>query len=135
MKIVIDFPPNYKAIDDRFHIHNNLVVFAYGDKIFNPKGLNLQDHIVAHEETHGRQHAAYPGGPEAWWNRYLIDNRFLLSQEVEAYATQFKFVRDKYGRQTARDILKKISHDLSSSIYGHIVSFDEAKSLIKNHKL
>ena len=132
MKIVVDFPPNYKAIDDKFHIANRQVVFAYGDIIYNPKNLKLQDHIIAHEETHGRQHAAYPGGPAAWWERYLAESAFLLSQEVEAYANQLKFTRERYGREQARWLLKIIAGDLSSAIYGNIVTFDQARNLIKS---
>lgn len=132
MKVVKKFPPNYEKIAAVFDIKGKPVVFAYGESLFvGPNGVTaIPDHLMVHESTHSRQHAAYPGGVEAWWERYLIDGAFRLSQEVEAYRNQYRFVTENYARPQRKAILKYITHDLSSEIYGNLVSFEEAHKLI-----
>lgn len=132
MKIVNSFPPNIQSIKSKFKIDGKPVVFTYGSTIFNPKGATIPDHIVHHEEVHERQQNKIDGGPEFWWKKYLDDPQFRLAQELDAYREQYRFVRQKYGRQQARQILRIIAKDLSCEIYGNIISYTDALALIKN---
>lgn len=130
MKIVHDYPPNYERIIEYFDVAGiPTVIFAYGDTIYSPLEQNLPDHILIHEETHERQQAEI--GPEAWWDRYLTDARFRLEQELEAYRTQYNFVRERYNRAFSRRVLKQIIKDLSGRMYGYLVTEEHAKELIR----
>ena len=83
---------------------------------------------MVHEETHERQQALM--GVVAWWDRYLIDDEFRLSQEVEAYRNQYAFIRENLNRTERRRLLAFIVKDLCGPIYGNLVSKQEAENLI-----
>lgn len=129
MKIVKGHPPNYKKITDTFKIGKN-VVFTYGDTLYSPGDGEIPAHLMAHEERHSIQQAKM--GVEEWWDKYLEDEKFRLEQELEAYQDQYVVLKERYGRAYRRDILKKISKDLASPMYGSIISTEEAKELITN---
>ena len=133
MKIIEDFPPNYAEITKTFDIDGKSIVFTYGDTIYNPRKAKIQPHLERHESIHWEQQQKY-GGPEKWWERYLIDNKFRLEQEIEAYAAQYKFVQEEMAvpRQAKRRFLLQICKDVSGPIYGHCISFERAKQLITN---
>ena len=130
MEVVKDYPPNYKEICDVFAIKNRgSIVFTYGDKLYNPDGENIADHLMVHEETHRKQQSQTT--PQEWWRQYLVDEKFRLEQELLAYRLQYRFMKTKgYPRNYRRDVLNKIAKDLSGPMYGHIVSRNEAKNLI-----
>lgn len=132
MKIVNKFPPNYDTICQRFNIRGRQgVVFTYGDTLYVPSGGNVPPDLMAHEETHFYQQTNYPGGPAAWWERYLSDNKFLLDQELEAYRVQYRYCLEHMGRPERRAALKFYADSLSGPIYGRLISFDRAKELIQ----
>ena len=88
-------PPCYEAAREKFscdfYAEPVAPVFTYGDTIHVASG-HLQDDVLAHELVHVRQHAAYPGGPAAWWERYLADEMFRYEQEMMAYKEQYRFI-------------------------------------------
>lgn len=144
MKIAIGFPPNIQTIRAVLPIPPHSL-FTYGDTIYNPSGRTIPDDQVHHEEVHQRQQGS---DPEAWWSKYLMDPKFRLSQEVEAYGNQYAFAL-KYISRAAADVGKEgkrlaagkgklvayakesMSRALSSEAYGSMVSFSEAESLIR----
>lgn len=89
----------------------------------------ISDDIQAHEAVHTKQQADF-GGPEKWWDEYLADPAFRLSQEVEAYRTQYKYLMEKCARPYRRARVKDIVADLSSGMYGHVVTKEQALKLI-----
>lgn len=131
MKIVYKKPPVWDEVVKKFDIEGQLVIFAYGDKIYNPFDAIIPDDLMVHEETHMRQQEKF-GNVKEWWKKYLDDSKFRLYQELEAYQNQYKYAKKNYSRQMTKALLKKISKDLSSSVYGNIISFAEAKNLIKD---
>jgi hypothetical protein len=133
MEIINTWPPNIEAIKKVFNLEGHNAVFAYGDKIYNPLKLDLQPHVIIHEQVHSVQQAAI-GGPEAWWGKYLVDKDFRLVQEVEAYAKQYQFARKQINNEGAKRFLHEIASELSGSLYGNIVDYYEAHSLIR-HKI
>lgn len=131
MKVINDYPPNYSRIAEAFDLAGRSVVFTYGDVLYNPHRGNIKAHLLRHEEVHSRQQAAYPGGPAAWWERYLADPDFRFRQEVEAYAAQYSYYCDlKSNRWKQLEFLDSIAGDLSSKIYGSICSPEKARSAI-----
>jgi hypothetical protein len=105
------------------------VVFTYGDTVYNPSGETMQDHLEFHESIHIKQQAET--GRDEWWDRYLADEEFRLEQELQAYRKQYQYVLRMYGRQAAAHLLGEIAGDLSSSMYGNILTFNQAKKEIK----
>lgn len=127
MKINHGYPPNIARIRETFgaqHLDN--AVYTYGDTLYVPQGVEVSEHLQAHEIVHTRQQS----DPVAWWDRYLVDPQFRLEQEVEAYRAQWQFLLANVGRQQRRDILKHISKHLSGPLYGRIISTDDAKKAI-----
>lgn len=122
MKIINGYPPNINEIRQRVTI-GKYTVFTYGDTIYNPGNWPLSPDLKVHEGAHEVQQGA---NPEQWWKRYLEDRQFRLAQELEAYRIQWKFYKDFANRQQKREFLKKISGDLSSKMYGNIISRSEA---------
>lgn len=132
MKVVYGYPPNYQDIIKVFDIANRPnLVFTYGDTIYTAryKGA-LPEHVKVHERTHQKQQGSDPAG---WWAKYLTDTAFRVAQEVEAYRRQYKFFISKnHNIKEQQQFLTLKAMDLSSEIYGHVVTLQEAKDLIKN---
>lgn len=130
MKIIKEYPPNIEEIKKVFDIEGKPVVFTYGEVLYNPTGGEIPQHLLVHEETHTKQQGDDPAG---WWRKYISDQKFRLDQELEAYKKQYKF----YCMQTANrnkrfELLQRIARDLSSKVYGNIISFNDAFKLIRN---
>ncbi len=128
LKVVKAYPPNYDLICDHIPAvrQNSAIVFTYGNKIYSPKFETLSDDLMAHEEVHTKRQK----NPDEWWQRYLTDVQFRLDEEVAAYRVQWQYMIDHYGRQQRRSMLQKIAKDLSSPMYGKIVTKQEAIKLI-----
>ena len=129
MKIVLDYPPNYAVVASTFDLSRVTPVFMYGEILYNPAGIPLESHIIAHEEVHERQQRTI--GPKAWWDRYLTDSQFRIDQEIEAYREQYRFVKNiiKDRNKVAR-FLHAIATDLSGPMYGSAISYQDALNKI-----
>lgn len=129
MKIVEDYPPNFKQIVEVIPgASKKGIVFTYGDTVYNPSKLEIEDHLEAHEAVHIEQQKKI--GVEEWWTEYLKNPKFRLEQEVEAYHAQYKFVNKNYGRNEGTYVLKQISDDLSGDMYGNILNRKQARKAI-----
>ena len=130
MKIVYDYPPNYDQITKVFKIADNEnVIFTYGDTLYVPRGegTHLDKPLIKHEETHARQQKVM--GVDAWWERFLEDNIFRMSQEIEAYRNQYAAMGD-LPLQERQAYVTHIAKDLSGEIYGNLMTFEEAVKVI-----
>lgn len=126
-----DFPPNFDRIDAVFKIKENRYkpVFCYGNTIHNPFNVKITEDLIVHEGVHSVQQGQ---DPEKWWDRYLIDKDFRLSQEVEAFRTQYKFIRANVpDRNYVAIILFIMSLNLGGKMYGNIIPVSKAATLIK----
>lgn len=128
MQIIISYPPNIEEIRKKFNLAGKQPVFAFGDKIYNPFGNNLPDHILEHEQTHLKQQEGM--SIEEWWNRYLEDPEFRLNQELEAYRVQYKYLLEHANRNDRRLWLKRMVKDVSGAMYGNMISAKRAEELI-----
>jgi hypothetical protein len=123
MKINEAFPPIYDEILKYGMKPNEYTVFTYGDTIYNPHKIKIPEDLLAHEITHMGQQQ----NPKEWWNKYLTDKKFRLSQELEAYKEQIKFASKHIKDRNALNKYKlDIADFLSSPIYGNIVSKSDA---------
>jgi hypothetical protein len=137
MKIVYDYPPNYERIKDAFSIEGNPgVIFTYGDTLYVPGGerISIDKPLQRHEETHSRQQKKM--GIDEWWDMFLSDRNFRLSQELEAYREQYRAMAGMPAHQVA-GYLTHISRSLSGEMYGNLMTEQEAVQVITqgiNHK-
>lgn len=71
--------------------------------------------------------------PDIWWNKYILDKEFRLLQELEAYHTQYVWVKGKSNGRIAGEALIEMARNLCSPLYGLDVSFGQAEKLIKKY--
>lgn len=130
MIIKNEYPPNIEKIKATFSaVENMVVLFTYGDVIYNPKGVEIPYHIIIHEEVHERQQME--SGPEKWWDSYLASAEFRQMQEVEAYAHQYAYVKRIYSNRIAKELLFELAEDLSGPMYGNLMPHLEAERVIQ----
>jgi hypothetical protein len=135
-EIVSGFPPNIERIRAVLAV-GNYTVFTYGATIYagnNAVETIKKDYpLCCHEGVHTRQQGDDPAG---WWERYLVDPRWRLDQEIEAYRVQYQKARKRiHDGKLRKNYLAQIAGFLSSSLYGNVVSQAEAMQLIKHAKL
>ena len=128
MEQIKNYPPNINEITKVFPVLPESMVFCWGNIIYNPSGQDLADHIQIHELVHSNQQE---GNPKEWWNKYLNDKEFRLSQELQAYQRQYQFA--KVWLKDRNDLAKflwGLAQDLSS-LYQYDILFSEAMEKIK----
>jgi hypothetical protein len=136
MKIVNERPPIWADVKRLFDFNEKTTVFTYGDTIYNPAGGNVSADIVAHESVHMAQQAAMNVwghcGAWLWWKKYLRDPQFRLEQETEAYRYQYQFaVQQIKSREKLAEYLFFLASQLSDTMYGRIIGFNEAMRMIR----
>lgn len=129
MKIKNEYPPNYKEIAQVFDLSGKKPIFTYGDTIYNPHGSTIEPHLEVHEQVHVEQQGDDPKG---WWDKYLVDPQFRLNQELEAYGKQYQYAKEHLPNKALKHFLFLIASDLSSEMYGSLLSHNEAESKIRN---
>ncbi len=103
---------------------------AYGDEIYCCQAP--EDHIIVHELVHIQQQKEI--GLEEWWDRWLLDTAFRLSQEIPAYHEQYSFLRSQgMDRNTLHRILYQMASFISGKEYGYLIPHGEAMERIKNN--
>ena len=108
-------PPNYELLAKHFPMKGG-EIFTYGNKIYTPSRLSPS--LIAHEKTHVRQQLKM--GVEIWWARYIADEDFRFSQELEAHQVEYR----------AGGRLKVIAERLASPLYGNLTTVRIAAGLI-----
>lgn len=125
MKVIRAYPPNFAQIAAAFPIKGMPgIIYAYGDRIYNPSGVSTPAWIMAHEETHGAQQKLGDGyDVKAWWDRYIADPTFRLEQEIPAHRAEWKAYKGFMPDKTYAD---RIAVRLSSRLYGNLISKERA---------
>lgn len=128
MEVIKGWPPNAALISKKFDLIGFNPVFTYGDKLYNPTGLEISKDLMIHEEVHEKQQKIL--GIEQWWVMYLDNPTFRLEQEVEAYKAQYQFLKTVFNRKGRFTALNVLADNLSSKLYGNLISKSTAKELI-----
>jgi hypothetical protein len=100
LKIVRDFPPNILEIDAHFHCIGDSVLYAYGDTIYNPKGIHVPNFLLAHETIHMMRQMTTT--PEAWWTKYIEDEEYRYAEELAAHRVEFAVLSQQIADRNAR---------------------------------
>lgn len=101
------------------------VCFTYEDTYYTNHAPIPADFLV-HERVHTRQQSEI--GAEEWWRRFFTDTSFRIEQELEAYQKQLNSITNKSVRFNRR---QQVIDDLSSPIYGSIITKEELNTLLK----
>lgn len=127
-KISHNPPPCYRKAAKKFGVNffRDGIVFTYGTTLHFHQGA-LSPDVIAHEMTHIKQQAAFPGGPEAWWKQYIEDDAFRFEQEKEAYRAQWDYIQKNYTKRTQTHLLRFISKSFAR-IYA-LPDFTEEKAM------
>jgi len=133
MKILKEFPPNLEKLKKVFNLRTD-TIYTFGDIIYNPFGFLIDKPLLAHEKVHSKQQKEY--GIDKWWSRYIIDSAFRLSQEVEAYQTQYKEAKKIIKDKNQLSIyVAKLARDLSGGMYGNMIDSQQARKAIMENQL
>lgn len=128
-KIIKAYPPNYKDIRLAFPwiVGRPGIVYAYGDRIYNPSGGKLAPQVLAHEGVHCMRQDKYV---TEWWHQYIINEDFRLWEEVLAHRIEWRDYREDHNFKENAQYLEMMCDRLSGKIYGHICSREKARELI-----
>ena len=119
MKIEIAKPPNYEDILKVFPLADGYgIIFAWGDTIFNPHGVEISPPLMAHERTHGRRQL---GDVEHWWHTYLTDPEFRYAEELAAHAAEFRVLEPR-DRNARAQLAVNTARRLIAPLYNYGVS-------------
>lgn len=130
--IKFEFPPNYTDIITILPDVKNQTngVFSYYPDVYNPSGVELRVETLAHEEIHLNQQEEM--GVKIWWKRFLTEPHFRFQQELPAYRKDYQtFKKYNKGNQQHFDYLRYCARQLSSPMYGDIITLSEAMRAIK----
>lgn len=129
MKIINKYPPNYNEIEMNMRIVGT-PAFPYGDIIYNPHDREIPPDVHYHEYIHSIQQG---DNPALWWSKYTLDRNFRLEQEIEAYAHQYKFVKEHLGDKVGKEALDGVAEDLASDTYSFGITKQEAETAIRKY--
>ncbi len=117
--IIRGYPPNFEQIKAAFpRADLPGVLFAYGDRIYNPSGIVVPPALIAHEEVHlARQHHTYMT-PELWWKEYLASSEFRYHEELLAHAAEFRYQKNGDRNVTAA-LLQRTAMRLIAPLYNY----------------
>ena|SRR5580765_998954 len=122
MRVVWLYPPNFRKIQEKFKVRGTGVIFTFGKTIYNPDRVILSKALHAHEEVHMYQQG---DDPWTWWEHYMEDPAFRLSQEIPAHKAE-------YLAKVGTDELYNIATRLSGPLYGNLISFGRAKAILEH---
>jgi hypothetical protein len=129
MRIVRGHPPLFDEIDMVFGVAGKPVIFAYGDTIFNPMGVEVTHALHAHETVHSVRQG---NNPAAWWRRYLDDPNFRLVEELLAHREEYDALCSKASHRNERRFhLKQVAQKLCAPLYGNLISYAQARKELK----
>jgi hypothetical protein len=126
MEVYYDKQSNFPLLAEYAKLFDitDRTIFAYNNIIYS--NYLLPKDLIVHEQTHFKQQEKY--GLDNWVTKYLTDTKFRLDMEVEAYKAQLASIGDREIRNKIR--IESV-HNLSSPLYGGIISKEEARILLK----
>ena len=131
-KVLHELPPNYKDICKHIPAVKKqpAIVFTYAPNIYSPAGIDLRADLMVHEEVHIQRQS----NPKEWWDRYLTDVTFRLSEELAAYRAQYAYIKANYKSSIAKQVTASIVEDLAGDMYGNMLTKSQAMTLITGYR-
>lgn len=105
-------------------------VVVFGKKIYSKDALSLP--LYAHEYTHCEQQGFSALGAIKWWIKYIVNWKFRVVVELDAYRTQYEvFKTGNKDRNERSRFLDRLASDLSGPLYKNCIEFERARELIE----
>lgn len=124
MTIINEQPPFLLQIELAGMKPKEDTIYPFGMTIYNPSGKPIPEDILIHEAVHIGQQGK---DPQKWWDRYILDKDFRLSQELEANKEQYKYIcKLTKDREKRNQALIAMAKNVSGEVYGGIINFYEA---------
>lgn len=119
----------FDEIDAKFDLKSQRgVIFAWGDRIYNPDKIEVTPALMAHERVHGERQGT---DPEWWWRRYLDQPAFRLDEEMPAHQAEYReFCATHKDRNARARYLFGCGQRLASPLYGGLISAPDAARAI-----
>lgn len=130
MKVIKGLPQNIELIK-RFLPINKQTIFCFGDTIYAQEHDELPPDLIVHEEVHSKQQEAF-GSVENWWLKYVTDAKFRFEQELDAYAVQYRWLKDKMPAKGQKEALVSFGQELALPQYQLYYTSNELSSKIRN---
>ena len=133
MRIIKAFPPNYNQIVKAFPFIRGRVgiLYAWGDRLFNPSNIEVPPYLMSHEKVHGeRQLKGRQNSIEKWWGQYMEDPHFRLKEELLAHIAEYEAYHREHSDKDTERYLSTIASRLSSSLYGNLCTKAQAVTWI-----
>lgn len=128
-QIIPENPPLFDELDAAFKIAGKSVIFAFGDRVYNPQRIAMTVPLMAHEAVHGQRQGSDIMG---WWRRYIADPEFRLAEEIPAHRAELvEMLRLTTNRVERRQIILVVALKLCSPLYGKLITLDKAKRALK----
>jgi hypothetical protein len=136
MKTKNDYPQFYSQIKHYLPMLEDSW-YTVGNVIYNPKNYYLTPDAIRHEMKHSEQQSEYQKGEswiiklprtrvKEWWNRFLQDPAFRLSQDLPAYQVQLWELETVLDERKLKEMRRLFAKDLNSPLY-----HKDGKPLIK----
>lgn len=124
-------PSVYKILHDEFGVEwEDHILITIGDTIHTKDPDIVRPDLLVHEKCHEVQQREM--GIKEWWKRYLEDPRFRLDQECQAYKCQAIWLKKNLNDRNKRfKFIHSMAVDLSSEMYGKVISYNEAYKFLK----
>jgi hypothetical protein len=129
MEVIDEKPPIYNDILSLFPAAGRRgVIFAWGDRIFNPSGVKIPPHFLVHEEMHGSRQN---GKPETWWARYLKERTFRFDEEIYAHNAELQHLAQHGStRRIRRGATFEVAGRLAGPLYNLGITRKEARKFL-----
>lgn len=129
-RVIKAYPPNFNELAKTFPIKGKPgIIYAYGERIYNPSGVVIRPWVIAHETVHCTRQLLY--GLANWWIDYAMYKTFRLEEEVLAHKREWTEITNSSMSQRDKSrYLAMMVERLSGPLYGSMVSQQEARGLI-----
>lgn len=131
VKVLHDKPTIYDELHRRFGVEwDDKVIITFYPYVYCK--VNLTPEKIIHESVHLKQQALI--GVDIWWKNFLLDPVFRLQEELAAHRAEAQFII-KYikNKNDQFQYLHRIAMNLSSSMYGKLITYQKALKLIKQN--
>ena len=128
--IVVEKPPVYEQCIRAFgreNIEGKAIIWAWGDRIYNPTDIDISRELLAHEAVHGERQGPNEGSIRTWWLQYLEDAAFRYEEERLAHRAEWHTIRKYSAGKNLTPYFEGIAAKLASPLYGKLISVDGAK--------
>lgn len=122
-----DFP-YYKEYQKKFPITKD-TIFVFKDDIYSDNEIPYD--IMYHEQEHLKSQKEI--GAKKWIENYIEDKTFRLKEEKRAYLYQLQKVKELADRTELMNIFIECCQNISSPLYGSMISYREAEKYFKNN--